>query len=181
MRNPDFVIARLGALIALAGLAAGCGPRAQTRTATTTGDAGYRDVMSRTDIRGNAVADEPATRATVVIVFASWCQPCRTELAILRDLVRDRPNLRVIGVNAYEEFDDLSDEQALDAFLREAHPWLTVVRADATLLKSLGGVRKIPSLFVFGRDGARLKEYRRSRRAPPTRTELAALLDPLLG
>lgn len=174
-------MARAGVVVALLGLAAGCGPNKPAAEAPSTRDAGYQAVISRTDIRGNQVAEDPQARATIVIVFASWCQPCRDELKILQEMVRERPNLRVIGVNAYEDFDDLSDEQALLAYLRETHPWLTVVRADTELLQRLGGVRKVPSLFVFGRDGARLKEYRRSQRKPPTRTELAALIDPLLG
>lgn len=100
---------------------------------------------------------------------------------MLRELAQQRPGLRVIGVNAYEEFDNLSDEKKLTAFLLETHPWLTVVRADDKLMHNLGGVRKIPSVFVYDRDGAKLKAYRRAKRKPPTKKELAQLLDPLLG
>lgn len=174
---------RIAIAAALLAGAVACGPRAAATPAATPAahDAGYQAVLERTDIRGNPLVAGGEYRATVVVVFASWCRPCRDELALLREMSRERPAMRVIGVNAYEDFDDLSDERKLVAFLIETHPWLTVVRGDSELLRQLGGVSKIPTVFVYDRRGTKIKAYRRSQRTPPTRAELAQLIDPLLG
>jgi thiol-disulfide isomerase/thioredoxin len=140
------------------------------------GDEAYRTVVSRHGLDGKPVGHDQAARATVVIVFASWCQACRKELAMLSELVTEHPRVRVIGVNAFEDFDDLSNAVALKEFLGSNHPWLTVVRGDDQLLRSLGGVSKIPTLFVFDAHGAAVKVYRREQRSPPSKEELARVV-----
>lgn len=136
---------------------------------------GYGQVLAATDIDGQSVgAPDPETRATLVVFFASWCNPCRHELAILGDLRRRDRELRVVGINAYEDWSDLSDRQKLRSFLAEHAPWLQVVHATDPLMQSFGGVPKIPTMFVFASDGTLVAEFRRDRRAPPTREEVAA-------
>lgn len=122
---------------------------------------------------GPLAADQ---RAALVVVFASWCGPCRHELAVLGALRQEQPGVRIIGVNAYEEFADRSDEERLRGFLAENAPWLQVVRADDALMDALGQPRKIPSVYVFDRDGALVAAFLRARRAPPTKAELTATI-----
>jgi hypothetical protein len=55
-------------------------------------------------------------------------------------------------------------------------PWLTVVRTDAAMLRDLGGVAKIPSLFVYDGAGRLVERYKRDQRAPPTLAELRAAI-----
>lgn len=130
------------------------------------------------DIDGRIVgAAGPQVRATAIVVFASWCSPCRQELHILGELVRDNPALRVIGINAYEEWGSFSDEQRLRAYLGAHAPWLQVVPSTGPLLAALGGVPKIPSLFLFNAAGQPVAEFQRVRRAPPGRDELAAAIE----
>lgn len=167
-------------LIAVAMLIGAC-TRPPPAAPADPGDQGYRSVVARNDLAGKPVGHDGAARATVVIVFASWCYPCRKELAILSELVTEHPGVRVIGINAFEDFDDLSDAATLTAFLGTNHPWLRVVRGDDALLRSLGGVRKIPTLFVFDARGVRVKAFRRSQRLPPTKKELGQLLSSLHG
>ncbi|HUH05097.1 MAG TPA: TlpA disulfide reductase family protein [Kofleriaceae bacterium] len=145
------------------------------------GDEAYRSVVSRRGLDGKPVGHDQAASATVVIVFASWCQACRKELAMLSELVTEHPRVRVIGVNAFEDFEDLSNAAALEEFLGTNHPWLTVVRGDDQLLRSLGGVSKIPTLFVFDAHGAAVKVYRPERRTPPGKKELMRVLTGLHG
>jgi hypothetical protein len=57
---------------------------------------------------------------------------------------------------------------------------LRVVRADDRLLASYGGVRKIPSVFVYDRRGALAHEFRRSQVEPPTRAELDRALSAVI-
>lgn len=142
-------------------------------------DTAYRSVVSSTDLDGELVGEAPdGTEATVVIVFASWCQPCRRELAMLGELRRARPGVRVIGVNpiAYEEYEDYGDEQALRRYVASSAPWLPVVRADRDLLTALGTPRKVPTLYVFDGTGKLVRSFLREDRPPPAREELEELL-----
>jgi len=117
---------------------------------------------------------------TIFVVFASWCVHCRRELAVLTQLRAAHPRVHVIGLNAYEEWDQASDETQLRAYLAQNAPWLPVVRSDDAMLSGLGGVPKIPSLFVFDGRGALVQTWKRNERAVPTREELEATLAPLL-
>ncbi len=166
-------------------LAAGCGGGsrpARTARATAMDRSAIRLVEAAADIDGRRVgAPGPATRATAVVVFASWCGPCRHELAALGDIARKTPELRVIGVNAYETWGELSDETRLRDYLAAYAPWLRVVPATPSLLQSLGGVPKVPSLFFFDRDGNPSGEFRRAERAPPGRDELDRAVTRALG
>jgi len=155
----------------LSGVMACTNARPAQHPAQPAEDPGYRSVLEHTDIHGNAIAAKPAT-ATIVVVFASWCGPCRHELGMLKELAVEKPGLRIIGVNAYEDWDDISNQQKLERFLGAQHPWLTVVRADDQILSALGGVPKVPSLFLFDRAGAQVRAFRRAERRPPTKAEL---------
>ncbi len=164
---------RLSALALAAGVMActGHGSSAAKQPSPKVEDPGYRSVLAHTDIHGKAIAAAPAS-ATIVVVFASWCGPCRHELGMLRQLASEKPGLRVIGVNAYEDWDDISNQTKLEKFLGTEHPWLTVVRADDAILSALGGVPKVPSLFLFDSAGAQVRAFRRAERRPPNKAEL---------
>ncbi|ACY17656.1 TlpA family protein disulfide reductase [Haliangium ochraceum] len=133
------------------------------------------------DLDGHAVgALTSEQHATVVVVFASWCGPCRHELALLGELRADEPRVRIVGVNAFEDYDDRSDEQRLRDFLASSAPWLRVVRADEPLMAALGQPSKIPTMYVFDRAGALVHSFRRDRRPPPDRAELSAAVAEVL-
>jgi thiol-disulfide isomerase/thioredoxin len=117
--------------------------------------------------------------ATVAVVFASWCGPCRHELAVLGEVHAERPGLRIVGLNAYEDWEGQSSPELLRVFLAEHAPWLPVVSADDELLGALGGVPKIPSVFVFSADGRLVQAFRRSERLPPEKAEILAVVDGL--
>ncbi len=166
----------LGALGALAGchtLGADA-PRAAPHPAFTRVQAGQ-------DLDGAPAAKYfAAGEPTIFVVFASWCGHCRKELAVLAELRAGEPRVHVIGINAYEEWEQASDEATLRAYVAESAPWLPVVRADKALLKSLGGVPKIPSVFVFDGAGRLVERFKRNERPVPTLDELRATIAKLL-
>jgi thiol-disulfide isomerase/thioredoxin len=139
-------------------------------------DRGFEAVLASVDLDGQRVGQVPDKEVTALVVFASWCGPCRAELAVLGELSQDEPRLRVIGINylAYEEYADRSDDRTLRAFLAENAPWLQVVRAGDELMDALGRPQKVPSLFLFDRSGRLMRAYLRARRRPPTKEELGA-------
>lgn len=157
---------------ALAGCRSGAAPRATDNPA----EAGLAALAGHHDISGAPV--ELRQGPVVVVVFASWCGPCRRELATLSALRRELGSeVQFIGLNAYEEWGELSDGGKLRRFLEKSAPWLTVVRDDGRLLAAFGGVPKIPSLFVYDSRGRVVRAFRRNRRPPPTRAELAAAIE----
>jgi thiol-disulfide isomerase/thioredoxin len=161
----------------LALVATACAAPRAAPTSALAPDPAYARLEDASDLDGRSVGPlAGGQHATLVIVFASWCGHCRHELAVLGDLVRDEPALRVVGVNAYETWSQLSDETRLREFLASTAPWLRVVHGDEALLGALGGVPKIPSLFLFDRHGRLVEDWRRQERAPPDLPDLRAAI-----
>jgi hypothetical protein len=118
-------------------------------------------------------------RATFVIEFATWCQPCTEELALLHD-ARDRhSNVRWIGVSykPHEEYDQRGGAPQVAAFV-SATPWLRVVPMDDALYTSLDRPRKIPMLWVFDANGTLVAKFSQQ---PPDASELESLFTRLGG
>ncbi len=141
------------------------------------GDAkeGYAALLHKATIDGGELSRD--ARPTAVVVFASWCGPCRHELATLGKIREQYPTLRIIGVNAYEDYGNRSDESRLQTFVEANAPWLTqIVHADAALLRSFGSVPKSPTLFIYDETGGVVAEFRRNKRPPPSHDELEAAI-----
>ncbi len=136
---------------------------------------GYQLVMNAKTLDGAPLASEK--RAVALVVFASWCGHCKKELAELGQLRVKHPGLRIIGVNAYEDFQGISNRGKLNRYIADNAPWLTeIVSADSKMLADFGGIPKIPSLFLYDADGRVVEEYRRNKRPAPTPEELDAAI-----
>lgn len=170
-------LAVAGACSSPTGTAKQAPPPTVTPATPQAAERGLVKAVALSDIDGHTVKAASAEQPTVLIFFASWCQPCRNELEILSAIRAEQPDVRVLGINAYEEYSDFSDEQRLRGFLAVNAPWLQVVRADSGLMKTFGGVPKIPTLFVYSGDGSIVQEFRREMVAkPPSKAELEAAL-----
>jgi thiol-disulfide isomerase/thioredoxin len=162
------------ALLLLAVIAcAEVAPQTPTRPRDTTQLA---KIEASTDLDGAVVGK--ATGATIVVVFASWCQHCHRELDVIAQLRPAYPQLRVLGVNykGHEEYDGRGSSTAVRRYLTEHAPWLRVVPADDPLFDLLGRPRLIPTLYVFNRAGELVTTYSRTDRAMPDGDELRELL-----
>jgi thiol-disulfide isomerase/thioredoxin len=109
-------------------------------------------IEALTALDGAPIGAAADGHSTIVVVFASWCPHCRHELELLEAIREERPTLRIIGLNAYETFSELSDEQQLRGWLAAHAPWLRVAVGDH-LLPAMGGVPKIPTLFLYDARG----------------------------
>jgi len=133
--------------------------------------AGFTQVMESTAMAGHKLARDQ--RPIAMVFFASWCGHCRRELTELGELRKRYPTLRIIGLNAYEDFRDYSDSQRLRSYIAENAPWMTeIVSADEALRATFGKIPKIPTLFLYSSTGEVIAEYRRDKRPPPSAQEL---------
>lgn len=102
------------------------------------------------DLHGFEHSIEQVTgRIVLVHFFATWCEPCRPELASLSELVarRDVPELAILGVNVTEP------PQRLHRFF-EKSPVSFPVLLDATRAATRAwGVSVLPTTFVLDRNG----------------------------
>jgi thiol-disulfide isomerase/thioredoxin len=119
-----------------------------------------------------------APRATVVVLFASWCTHCHDEIAVLDALRGAHPAMRVIGVNyrGHEEYDGRGNSEAVRNYVRNFAPWMRVVPIGDALFDELGRPPKVPTLYVYDARGALVQTFDRQYRDQPGAAELDAVL-----
>jgi cytochrome c biogenesis protein CcmG, thiol:disulfide interchange protein DsbE len=101
---------------------------------------GTSKTQSLADLRGKVV---------VLNVFASWCDPCKTEAPVLEQEQRKlaRQNATILGVTY---LDNSSDSEA---FVRHEHISYPVVRdVSGSFVRSFG-TTGVPETFVINRQG----------------------------
>ncbi|MEP9352508.1 TlpA disulfide reductase family protein [Xanthobacter sp. KR7-65] len=91
---------------------------------------------------------EPGSRAVVVHFFATWCEPCRTELPALARFAVRRQDVRVLLVDVAEP-----EERIRRFFAGSAAPGPILVDRDRAAARRWG-VSLLPATFVVA--GARL-------------------------
>jgi cytochrome c biogenesis protein CcmG/thiol:disulfide interchange protein DsbE len=110
------------------------------------------DYRTRLPLLGGSGATSLASyRGKVVVlnVFASWCEPCKTEAPLLarEQKMLAAQNATLLGVTYQDSTSDA------EAYLRDYHLRYPVIRdADGGFADSLG-VNGVPETFVIGRDG----------------------------
>ena len=109
-------------------------------------------------LKGARIDDSTFDQKVVVVTFfASWCPPCREEFAHLAKLYAAYHDLgvEIIAVNYFEEFDNFSNPAQLQKYLELTAPPFTVVKGNDKLSRQLGEITRIPTLFVFDKQGQR--------------------------
>lgn len=159
-------------------LVAGCAPPTQVpinkdRTAPSV----LGNIDGSADLDGAPIGPSSA-RATLVVVFASWCEHCKVELGVIDSLRAKHPRLRILGVSykAHEEYAARGSSSALRGYIAAHAPWLRVIPADDALFVALGSPSKVPTIYVFDHGGGLAAHYDRRQRAMPDAAELSALL-----
>ena len=174
-------------LLALAVSAASvaCEPFTATSTSTTTPTSTTQSAPTvalldrATDIDGQPIgAMSGDEKATIAIVFASWCGHCRNEMRELAVLRSDRSDVRYLGINyvQHEEYDGRGNSVAVRAMRDDLAPWLRVIPAGEMLWAQLGSPTKVPTIYIFDRHGVLAKTYDRRFDALPTFDELERVI-----
>lgn len=137
-------------------------------------------------LRGDSPGEsELEDRVVLIAFFASWCPPCKYEfphLNTVQEAYRDA-GLRVIAINVFETFDGLSTPAKLEAFLEEMKPVFPILKGDAETRRVFGNLDRIPTMFLFARNGDLNFVFRHERNAEKTHlseAELRAAIEPLL-
>ena len=87
-----------------------------------------------------------------------------------------------MAINLFEDFDNFSDDERLATFLELTQPPFTVVKGNDAISQQFGTIRRIPSLFVFDRQGRRVLTFAHERGAQATldAAALRQVISPLL-
>ncbi len=86
-------------------------------------------------------------RPTLLVVWATWCQPCRKELPEIQQFARANPGIRVVTVNLGDE------RESVTAFLDEFNVDLATVIDTEGRLTSATKVASVPSLAMLAATG----------------------------
>jgi len=137
-------------------------------------------------LRGASLAlDDLEDRVVLVAFFASWCPPCKYEFPHLNTVQRayGEKGLQIVAINVFETYEGLSTPEKLDAFLTEMAPVFPILKGDAETRRIFGNLDRIPTMFLFKRDGDLNFVFRHERDAEKTHlseAELRAAIEPLL-
>ena len=108
---------------------------------------------------GQAISPDDAGRRTLLVFWASWCEPCNKEAAALVRLAREqRDHLRIISVSVDPEW-----ALAQEFIARHKLPYRVIHDPDLSLSDAYG-VSGTPALLLLDADGA--VEARATRLGP---------------
>lgn len=116
-------------------------------------------------------------RVVVIGFFASWCPPCRPEFATLNAIREEfaHEDVEVVAVNIFEDHFKKDAEARLTSFLIKTAPVFKVVGEGERVAELFGPVTRIPTTFVFGRDGRPAMHFIHKQGADKTHVSLDEL------
>lgn len=111
--------------------------------------------LTLTDVRGQPIdLRTMGERAVIVELWATWCPPCRSTLAWLDTLQRERGDrLTVLAIAVDSKAEDVSK------MVDELQPSYRVVMGTPEVLAPFGAVAAVPKLFVFDPSGSRARVF----------------------
>jgi peroxiredoxin len=122
--------------------------------------------VNSTDFKGKVV---------VLDFWATWCQPCKAEIAGFIDLQKkyQAQGLAVVGISV-----DQAGFGAVKSFVQKDGINYPVVLADSKVVAAYGGIEAIPTTFIIDRAGRVLKQHLGFTDKEEFEKEIKALLAP---
>lgn len=137
-------------------------------------------------LAGQALTPELLEQKVVLVsFFASWCPPCHKEFDVLNafQAAYGDKGVEILAVNIFEDFGRSDGGARLAAFLERKDPAFHVLGEGEAVGPLFGDVQRIPTLFVFDRQGRAAIHFIHARgatRMHVTYAEMAAAVEPLL-
>lgn len=140
------LVPRHFAPLAAAGLLSGCAPDAASPLAVT--ELARWEAASLAD--GNAIRFDAADGAVVLNVWATWCEPCRREMASLERAHRSLSGrgIRVVGVSI-----DRDVLLAREYARRMGLTFTNLSDPAQALVRDRLGVKRLPTTVAIAADG----------------------------
>lgn len=115
-------------------------------------------VLSAIEQKDGLTFKELKDKAVLVNFFATWCPPCKAEIPHLNNL-RQKYNgqFEVVGVLLEQN----KEADKINAFIDEFAVQYPIVNSNENfnLAKVLGGVKSIPTMFMYSKDGKLIQKY----------------------
>ena len=97
-------------------------------------------------------------KAVLLNFFATWCPPCKAEIPHLNSLRKKYDGkFEVIGV-LLEQNKDINEINSFIDDFNVQYP-ITFSEQNFELAKVLGGVRSIPTMFMYDKNGKLIQKY----------------------
>jgi thiol-disulfide isomerase/thioredoxin len=128
-------------------------------------------------VRKQLLEEHLVDRVVVIGFFASWCPPCRPEFETLNAIREEfaHEDVEVVAVNIFEDHFKKDAEARLTSFLIKTAPLFKVVGEGERVAELFGPVTRIPTTFVFGRDGRPAMHFIHKQGADKTHASLDEL------
>jgi thiol-disulfide isomerase/thioredoxin len=124
---------------------------------------------------GTATVPRPDT-PTVVDLFATWCAPCDEQLAELRAVREDYPEVAFVSVTNERVGDTLTREDIADWWREHGGAWSVGIDPGSELLAAFGA-NTLPFVAVADAEGRIVAEYSGVAAASDLRDDLDALAE----
>lgn len=96
---------------------------------------------------GEVVPVKPAGSVALLDFWATWCAPCKPQMAELRTIREQFPDLHMLSIT------NEGDREAVERFWREYEGTWSVAMDPDLRTNQRFGVNRIPTLLVFDAEG----------------------------
>ncbi len=142
--------------------------------ACTKGDANCLPVVNYVDTNGKAYTPASLTGKVVIVNFwATWCGPCESEIPDLSKVYDKYKGQDVVFLGVLT--DDSPSDASLLNFASDHSMTYPIVRASSDIMQSFNYPNRLPTTYVFGRDG----KQQLYRVGPVHEDEMRRLIDKL--
>ena len=134
-------------------------------------DAERRDALAALPVIGGAglTAADLDGKVVVLTFFAAWCPPCHAEFDYLKAVdAAHGDDVVILAVNIFEDHFKKDREARLAGFLAKTAPGFRILGEGERVGPLFNEVSRIPTLYVFGRDGRAVKHFVHARGAEKT-------------